>query len=214
MKVKRNLDLLKEVITLDNIEPMSEMIAICGIKKLMRFTTIVTLDMYKNLYRDIHCKNNDNYVLSDSYDLVQDVALVLVDNVGKHLNDFHHISKKGKKLSIEEEAERRILNCIERIIRRKNSDIDIDNILNYNCLTYEVEDDKRTYITPEEYKKGCENVSNIIDSLNLNVQQKTVLQCRLDGLSFPQIAILIGRALSTTYECWQKIGIRYMDTYQ
>lgn len=214
MKVKRSIGLFKEVITLDNIEPMSEMIAICYVKKLMRFTTTVTLDVFKNLYQDIHCKNNDNYVLSDSYDLVQDVALVLIDNVGKHLNDFHHISKKGKSLSIEEEAERRILNSIERKIHRKKTDIDINLMLNYNCLTYEVEDDEKTYITPEEYKKGCENVRNIIDSLNLNEQQKTVLQGRIDGLSFPQIAILIGRTLSTTYECWQKIGVRYMDTYQ
>lgn len=70
------------------------MLTICGIKKLMRFTTIVTLDMYKNLYRDIYNKGESNYIFTDSYDLVQDVELLLVDNVCKHLNDVHHVTKK------------------------------------------------------------------------------------------------------------------------
>ena len=43
--------------------------------------------MYADLYGDIKHKNELGYMLSDSYDLVQEGALFLCEHYGKHLND-------------------------------------------------------------------------------------------------------------------------------
>ena len=49
---------------------------------------------------DIFCKDMPGYTLSDSYDLVQSVALFLCGHCGEYLDDFLYISKKGKHRTI------------------------------------------------------------------------------------------------------------------
>ena len=58
-----------------------------------------------DLYADIKHKNELGYMLSDSYDLVQEGALYLCENYGKHLNDVLFYNKKGKPITIEKNDE-------------------------------------------------------------------------------------------------------------
>lgn len=44
------------------------------------------------------------YTLSDSYDLVQSVAVFLCDHCGEYLDDLLYISKKGKHITIKMEC--------------------------------------------------------------------------------------------------------------
>ena len=66
--------------------------------------------MYADLYADIKHKNELGYMLSDSYDLVQEGALYLCDHYGKHLNDVIGHSKKGKPITIEIACIRKMIN--------------------------------------------------------------------------------------------------------
>ena len=53
---------------------------------------------------DIFCKDKLGYTLSDSYDLVQNVALFLCNHCGEYLDDFLYISAKGKPITIKMEC--------------------------------------------------------------------------------------------------------------
>ncbi|MFR5890534.1 MAG: hypothetical protein ACLUFM_06120, partial [Lachnospiraceae bacterium] len=53
---------------------------------------------------DIFCKDMPGYTLSDSYDLVQSVALFLCGHCGEYLDDLLYISKKGKQITIKMEC--------------------------------------------------------------------------------------------------------------
>ena len=77
MKAKKSLELFKEVITPENVEAMSEMIAICETKHLIGWVGQAMIDIHKNLLLDVFNKGRSDYVLTDSYDLVQEVALFL-----------------------------------------------------------------------------------------------------------------------------------------
>lgn len=64
--------------------------------------------------------------------------------------------------------------------------------------------------TEEDY----DAVDKIIASLNLNETQRKALQYRMNGMSFPQIAREISRAISTIYESLQKVQKRYLTLYK
>ena len=59
---------------------------------------------HKQLCRDIFGKHEPGYIFSDSYDLVQSVALFLCGHYGEYLDDVLYISKRGKPRTIKIEC--------------------------------------------------------------------------------------------------------------
>lgn len=54
----------------------------------------------------------------------------------------------------------------------------------------------------------------IIESLNLNETQTLALECRMNAMSYPEIARVINRAISTSYDMLKLIQKRYMSIYK
>ena len=102
--VKRDFKVLSEKISPENIAVMAELIAMRETKTLIGFMGYHAEKAHKKLCKDIFCKDMPGYVLSDSYDLVQNVALFLCDHCGKYLDDFLYISAKGKQITIKMEC--------------------------------------------------------------------------------------------------------------
>ena len=102
--VKRDFKVLTEKISPENIAVMAELIAMRETKVLIGFIGYHAEIAHKELCRDIFCKDMSGYTLSDSYDLVQSVALFLCDHCGKYLDDFLYISEKGKRRTIKFEC--------------------------------------------------------------------------------------------------------------
>ena len=75
--VKRDFKVLTERISPENIAVMAELIAMRETKTLIGFMGYHAEKAHQKLCRDIFCKDTPGYVLSDSYDLVQSVALFL-----------------------------------------------------------------------------------------------------------------------------------------
>ena len=53
-------------------------------------------------------------------------------------------------------------------------------------------------------------VDKIIESLNLTETQTLALECRMNGMSYPEIASVINRAISTSYDMLKFIRKRYL----
>ena len=56
-------------------------------------------------------------------------------------------------------------------------------------------------------------VDEIVASLNLTENMSLALDYRMSGLSYPEIAKLLSRAVSTVYEYFEKMRARYSVLY-
>ena len=102
--VKRDFKVLTEKISPENIAVMAELIAMRETKTLIGFMGYHAEKAHKKLCKDIFCKDKPGFTLSDSYDLVQNVALLLCNHCGEYLDDFLYISAKGKPITIKMEC--------------------------------------------------------------------------------------------------------------
>ena len=115
---KRDFNILKEKISLENVLVMSELIAIMEIRFQIGYVGSRAQKMYADLFVDIINKNNPKHAFSDSYDLVQEGVLYLCGHFGKHLHDVIGYSKNGKPITIEIMCMRKMM----RLLNRKSSD--------------------------------------------------------------------------------------------
>ena len=202
---KRDFSILKEKISPQNVLVMSELITIQEIKFLIGHIGAPMITMRNNLLKDFYYKSEPNYQISDSYDLVQECALFLCEHFGKKLSDIHHIDKKGRKITIEMQAIRKMLKPINRQSRSVRKEISLDILLEKNTPIIEI---------PVEANNDYSNVDKIVEILNLNETQTLALECRMNGMSYPEIARVINRAISTSYDMLRLIQKRYMSIYK
>ena len=97
--------------------------------------------MYASLYADSKHKNELGYTLIDSYDLVQEGAIYLCENYGKHLSDIIGYSKKGKPITVEIACIRKMM----KLINRKTSDyyrsVSLDALTPVSEPSYEIKEE-------------------------------------------------------------------------
>lgn len=201
---KRDFNILKETISPQNVQVMSELITIQEIKFLIGYIGAPMITMRNNLLKDFYYKSEPNYQISDSYDLVQECTLFLCKHVGKKLSDVHHIDKKGRKITIEMQAIRCMNKLINRQSRSAKTEISLDVLIERNTPIVEI---------PVENNNDYSNVDRIIKNLNLNETQALALECRMNGMSYPEIASVINRAISTSYDMLKLIQKRYLTSY-
>lgn len=199
-----NFDVLKEEISQDNVLAMSEIIAFSETRYLIGFMGSRMQKMYANLIADIKHKCETNYALSDSYDLVQECTLYLTQHYGKHLYDIIGYTKKGKKITVQ-------IACIKKItklITRKWSDnyrsISVEDLLPNNEPSIEIQEETHSDYTLYD---------SIFENLNLTDNMRTALECRMSGLSYPEIGKILERAQSTVFEYFIKMRQRYSAIY-
>ena len=199
-----NFDVLKEEISQDNVLAMSEIIAFSETRYLIGFMGSRMQKMYADLIADIKHKYETNYALSDSYDLVQECALYLLQHYGKHVYDIIGYTKKGKKITVQ-------IACIKKmtkLITRKWSDcyrsISVDDLTPNN---------EPSTVIQEEISQDYTVYDEILEKLNLTDNMRTALECRMSGLSYPEIGKILERAQSTVFEYFIKMRQRYSAIY-
>ena len=201
---KSDFSVLKEEIAQNNVLVMAELITIMEVRFQIGYVGSRMQKMYADLYADLKNKNKLGYVLSNSYDLVQESALFLCDYYGKHLSDIIGYSKKGKPITIEIACIKKIM----KIINRKTSDC--YRTVELDALTPASE--PRCEIM-EEVEQDYTEYENIVKSLNLTENMRVALECRIKGLSYPEIGRVLSRAQSTVFEYFIKMRQRYMAIY-
>ena len=197
-------EVLKEEITAENVLEMSEVIAFAQTRFLIGYMGTRMQKLYAEVYADIKHKNDIRRVLSDGYDLVQEGALYLCEHYGRRLSDVIGYTKKGKAVTIR-------IACIKKmmkLINRKTSDY------YRNISTEEIKPAAEPSMEiKEEAKRDYAVCDKIVESLKLTDNMRVALECRMSGLSYPEIGRILDRAQSTVFEYFIKMRQRYPVIY-
>lgn len=199
-----DFSVIKEEISQNNVLEMAELIAFMELRFQIGYQGSRMQRMYADLYDDIKHKNELEHTFSDSYDLVQEGALFLCEYYGEHLNDVISYSKKGKPITIKIACIRKMM----KLINRKTSDyyrsVSLDALTAVSEPSYEIKEEVIQYYTLYE---------KIVSSLNLTENMRIALECRQNGLSYPEIGRVLSRAQATVYEYFIKMRQRYTAIY-
>ena len=203
---RKTLDfsVMKEEISQNNVLEMAELIAFMELRFQICYQGSRMQRMYADLYADIKHKNELGYMLSDSYDLVQEGALYLCENYGKHLNEVIGYSKKGKPITIEIACIRKMMKLINLKTRDYYRSVSLDALTPVSEPSYEIK---------EEVSQDYTLYEKIVSSLNLTENMRIALECRQNGLSYPEIGRVLSRAQATVYEYFIKMRKRYTAIY-
>lgn len=199
-----NYEVMKEEISPDNVFAMAEIIAFAETRYLIGYMGTQMQKTYVDLYKDILNKNDVTRVLSDGYDLVQECALWLCEHYGKHLSDIIGYTKKGKKITVQMACIRRMNKLINRKTRDRYRNVSLEALTRKSEPIVEIK---------EEVQQDYEQCDKIVDSLNLTENMKIALECRMAGLSYPEIGRILKRAQATVYEYFIKMRMRYQAIY-
>ena len=205
--MKRNMldfSVLKEEISQNNVLVIAEHIAFMELRYQIGYQGSRVQKMYAALYADIKHKNELGHTLSDSYDLVQEGALYLCENYGKHLNDVIGYSKKGKPITIEIACIRKMMKLINLKARDYHRSVSLDALTSVSEPSYEIK---------EEVTQDYSLYEKIVSSLNLTENMRIALECRQNGLSYPEIGRVLSRTQSTVFEYFIKMRQRYTTIY-
>ena len=183
---------------------MAEQLAMYETRFLIGYMGSRMQKMYADLCVDIKRKNDINHTYSDSYDLVQECALFLCNHYGKRLNDVLTYDKNGKAITVKIAC----IRAMSKLITRKTSDycrsVSLEALTPASEPYCEIE---------EDVVKDYTAYDSIVDSLNLTDNMRIALECRQNGLSYPEIAAILERAQSTVFEYFIKMRQRYVAIY-
>ena len=160
--------------------------------------------MYADIYADIKHKNELGHTFSDSYDLVQEGALYLCEHYGKYLSDIIGYSKKGKPITIEIACIRKMMKLINLKARDYHRSVSLDALTPASEPSCEM---------AEEVLQDYTLYEKIVANLNLTENMRIALECRVKGLSYPEIGKVLSRTQSTVFEYFIKMRQRYMAIY-
>lgn len=65
----------------------------------------------------------------------------------------------------------------------------------------------------EEIDYNYSRCDEIVKKLNLTDNMRVALECRMAGLSYPEIGRILGRVQSTVYEYFTRLRARYTAIY-
>ena len=199
-----NFDVLEEEINPNNVITISELLAFLQTRFLISYMGNRMQKIYADLYADIKHKNDINHVFSDGYDLVHEGALFLCEHYGEHINDVIGYSKKGKQITIRTMCIRKMMKLINRDSRDYYRNIDINDITDENEPLIEIK---------EENENDYTQCDEIVENLNLTDSMKLALECRMAGLSYPEIGRILERAQPTVFEYFIKMRKKYTAIY-
>lgn len=199
-----DFSIMKEEISQNNVLEMAELIAFMELRFQIGYQGSRAQKMYADLYADIKHKNELGHTFSDSYDLVQEGALYLCEHYGEHLNDVIGYSKKGKPITIEIACIRKMMKLINLKARDYYRSVSLEALTPISEPSYEIK---------EEIAQDYTLYEKIVSSLNLTENMCIALECRQNGLSYPEIGRVLSRAQATVYEYFIKMRQRYTAIY-
>lgn len=173
-----------EVITKDNLLHMAQSISVAALKKASCKSQRYQ-NMNRRLLDDIHTPSIDR-PLSDGYELVQSVCCVLLQHLGKKLDDIVGVNKYKRPASVLKLC----YSAVNEITYRYTRDAYLEDFIEDEAaISKTVEMD----ITDTE--KEYEKVDKIIERLNLSEAEKDTLMLCMHGYG----AFAVAKTLSVTY---------------
>lgn len=199
-----NFSVLKEEISPNNVITISELLAFTQTRFLISYMGNRMQKIYVDLYSDIKNKHNINHIFSDGYDLVHEGVAFLCEHYGEHIHDVIGINKKGKKITLRTACIKRMMKLINRGTR---------DYYRNKCVDSLTPEDEPLIELKEEIEYDYTHCDEIVENLNLTDNMKLALECRMAGLSYPEIGRILERAQSTVFEYFIKMRARYTAIY-
>ena len=203
-EVKKKKGILDEntVITLRNIEKLSQCFALCALKGIKRYAYSATPKIERlqsQLKQDI-CYHKQLDIYSDAYDLVQEASLFLCKFIGHKLGELCKNSKsKSGKIDNLKNACLRILQVYLRKELKFHNNIVDEN----EC--FEVINERPIIQEKPDYSKVKEVLSKIIQS-KLELQ---IFEYYYNGVAPKLIAEFLGISVDKGYRQRRRFKDRY-----
>ena len=169
-------NVLSEIISFENVQQMSEMIALKTLRGRFAYSRQGLDWLYVGLVKDLNRCNDTHHVFSDAYDLVQTAVCFLCEFVGKKLTDVYKI-KNGQEITIKKATYLLVGRNIDRMRRHMSRSRDINEYTEE--LSVEID-----HYEEKDYTK----VDNKIELLNLKPRDRVVLDCYMAGMTCNEIA--------------------------
>lgn len=135
---------------------------------------------------------------------MQEGALFLCEHYGKHVNDVLGYNKKGKQITVRIACMKKMTKLINRKFSDYQRSISVEDLTPANEPSIEIK---------EEVEQDYALADKIVQSLNLTDNMRVALECRMSGLSYPEIGRILARAQSTVFEYFIKMRQRYTTIY-
>ena len=194
-------DVLSEKISFENVQLMSEMIALKTLRGRYAYARYVLEWLYVGLVKDLNRSNDTHHIFSDAYDLVQTAVCFLCEFVGKKLTDVYTI-KKGQEITIKQATYTLVSRHIGRICRHIARACDIDDYT--EKLSVEMD-----YYEEKNYTE----VDNKIERLGLKPRDRTVLDCYMAGMTCNEIAEFLDISRITVWRRRTRAQVKYKTLF-
>lgn len=207
-EVKKKKGILDEntVITLRNIEKLSQYFALCALKGIKKYAYSATpkVEKLQSLLKQDICYHKQLDTYSDAYDLVQEASLFLCKFIGHKLGELCKDSKsKSGKIDNLKNACIRVLQVYLRKELKFHNNIVDEN----EC--FEVIDERLIIPEKPDYTKVKEVLSKIIQ----NKLEYQVFEYYYNGVEPKLIAEFLGISVDRVYRRRRKFKDRYAMYY-
>lgn len=203
---KRKNEILEDnvVISLDNIEKISKVIALASLRNFEKYaySNSKRIDtLHKQLQKDI-CHHNELDTYSDAYDLVQEASLFLLKFVGQRLGNTCTFIKSTAKVPQTISIRMACFKTLFAYLRKemKNGNSENEELLEYipakDCF--------------EEEKTNYTKVNKIIKRLVTNKLESQILEYYYNGVEVKLIAEFLGVSIDIVYKRKRKFKDRYL----
>ena len=201
LKSHNPYNVLSEIISFENVQQMSEMIALKTLRGRYAYARYALEWLYVGLVKDLNRGNDSNHVFSDAYDLVQTAVCFLCEFVGKKLTDVYMI-KNGQEITIKQATYSLVSRLIDRMCRHFDRSQDI------NDYTEELS------VEIDHYKeKDYTEVDNTIERLGLKPRDRVVLDCYMAGMTCNEIAEFLDISRITVWRRRTRAQVKYKTLF-
>ena len=172
-----------DVIRADNVRARAEIIAIRAFKgTIARGNRHILVKAFYNLLDDIDNFDVLGYVLTDSYEIVQEASMFLYEHIGKRITDLV-IDRQGNPITILRACFKIVNMHIMRMVRRVKKKVFIDE--DYPRPQFKVEFDW------DAEEPDYTAVNEKIKAMNLTERQSVVLDYRMTGTNYTDIGQIL-----------------------
>ena len=203
---KRKNEILEDnvVISLDNIEKISKVIALASLSNFEKYAYSNSKRievLHKQLQKDI-CHHSELYPYSDAYDLVQEASLFLLNFMGSKLGDNCTFIKSTAKVPQTISIRMACFKTLFAYLRKemKNGNSENEELLEFlpakDCF--------------EEEKPNYTKVNEIIKKIVTNKLESQILEYYYNGVEVKLIAEFLGVSTDIVYKRRRKFKDRYL----
>ncbi len=207
-EVKKKKGILDDntVITLGNIEKLSQCFALSALKSIKKYAYSATpkVERLQSLLRQNICYHKKLDTYSDAYDLVQEASLFLCKFIGHKLGELciNSKSKSGKVDNLKNACLRVLQVYLRKELKFHNNIVDENE-----C--FEVIDERPIIQDKPDYTKVKEVLSKIIQ----NRLEYQIFEYYYNGVEPKLIAEFLGISVDKVYKRRRKFKERYAMLY-